>query len=68
MDVVELASETCDRCGAKAFVFAQLAHGAVSFCGHHGTEYWARLIEQAVVVVDMRHTIGAQTDGRQEHR
>ena len=58
--VVEVDYDLCDakNCGAKSYVFAQMPNGySISFCGHHGTEYWDGLNRTAVVVIDLRHTI-----------
>ena len=60
LKVIEVADDLCDakNCGAKSYVFAQMPNGhSVSYCGHHGTEYWAGLNRTATVVIDLRHTI-----------
>jgi hypothetical protein len=57
--VIEVAQDTCDACGAQAFVYAEMPDGrTVSYCAHHGTAYWARLNEQAVKVIDFRWRVG----------
>lgn len=55
---IEVASDRCDTCGAEAFVYAELEHGSVAYCGHHGTEYLPELTRQAITVIDLRHLIG----------
>lgn len=57
---IEVATDRCDArdCNATAYVYAELRTGTISYCGHHGTKYWARLNEQATVVIDLRHLIG----------
>ena len=58
--VVADAPEYCDACAGtgaqvEAFVFAELpSGGSVAYCGHHGTKYFDRLCEIALVVVDHR--------------
>lgn len=57
--------EYCDTCagtGARveAFVFAELPSGlSVAYCAHHGTRYFERLSEIALIVVDHRHLVTA---------
>lgn len=57
--VVEVATDRCDAkdCNAQAYVYARLTTGTLSFCGHHGTEYWAGLASVAVVLIDQRDQI-----------
>lgn len=57
--VVEVAADTCDarRCPAKAFGYAQLAHGSLSYCSHHATQFWDELNKQAKFVVDLRDMV-----------
>lgn len=59
--VVEVAPDRCDAkgCGAQAFVYAEYRVGSVAFCGHHGTEYFERLQQTAVALIDLRHLIGS---------
>ena len=57
--VVEVSTDRCDArdCDAQAYVYAKLPTGSLSYCGHHGTEYWERLQLQSIVVIDLRHQI-----------
>lgn len=58
MQVVECAKDTCDTCGAEAYVWADIeGHASLAYCAHHGTKYMARLLEQARVVIDLRDTV-----------
>lgn len=52
--------EYCDakKCGAEAFVFAEVNGKELTFCGHHGTEYMPKLMEQGMVIADLRNKIG----------
>lgn len=57
--VIEVSSDRCDAkdCGAKAYVFAQLAPGPLAFCAHHGTEYMPALVTRASVIIDFRDQV-----------
>lgn len=59
IEVVEVPADFCcvRRCPARAYVFAQFEHGSLAWCAHHGTELWAVINEQALVVIDMRHVL-----------
>jgi hypothetical protein len=47
------ALDRCDRCGAQAYVRAQLASGGeLMFCAHHGKEYAEKLSAVAVKIQD----------------
>jgi len=47
------AADRCDRCGARAFVRIEMAHGAeLLFCSHHARAHVDRLREVAVRVHD----------------
>jgi hypothetical protein len=46
------ATDRCDQCGAAAMVRATLKTGELHFCGHHGREAGAKLVEQALHVYD----------------
>ena len=46
------AQDRCDKCGAQAKVRASLLTGELLFCGHHGREVSAKLLEQAVQIYD----------------
>lgn len=57
---IEVADDLCDAkdCGSKSYVFALMPNGySVSYCGHHGTEYWDGLNRTATTIIDLRHTI-----------
>ena len=41
--VVEVAADTCDTCGHRAFLYAELRTGSLAYCAHHGTAYLDRL-------------------------
>ncbi|WP_336627357.1 MULTISPECIES: DUF7455 domain-containing protein [unclassified Microbacterium] len=56
--VVEVAADTCDRCGHRAFLYAELRTGSLAYCAHHGTEYLHRLTELGAKIVDLRHLVG----------
>lgn len=47
------ANDRCDRCGAQAYVQAELLAGAeLLFCAHHGRQYLDKLSEVAIVIHD----------------
>lgn len=47
------AADRCDRCGAQAFLRAQMPGGGeLLFCGHHAREHGSRLREVAITVID----------------
>ena len=47
------ALDRFDRCGAQAYVRAQLASGGeLMFCAHHGKEYAEKLAAVAVKIQD----------------
>lgn len=55
---IEVAADTCDRCGVRAYVYAEMPSGrTLAYCAHHGTEYWAQLTRQADHVIDLRHLV-----------
>lgn len=54
-------SDHCDACGAQAFMKATRNGLALYFCGHHGTQYRARLVAEGWVVTDERHLIDSGT-------
>jgi hypothetical protein len=54
-------ADRCDRCGAQAFVRARLAGGSeLLFCGHHGRDAMARLMELGAAVRDDTALINAK--------
>jgi hypothetical protein len=48
---------TCDGpdCGAQAFVFALVNGTELSYCSHHGTEYFEKLAASGHIIWDLRH-------------
>ena len=47
------ASDRCDRCGAQAYVRAELVGGSeLLFCAHHAREHADKLNEIAVSIHD----------------
>ena len=47
------ALDTCDRCGAQAYVRVLLANnGELTFCAHHGRKHATALAEVAVDIQD----------------
>jgi hypothetical protein len=46
------ADDRCDRCGAQAYVQAELAAGELLFCAHHAREYHEHLMDLAIVIYD----------------
>jgi len=61
-DLAPLAvADRCDRCGAQAFVRARFGGGSeLLFCGHHGRESLARLMELGAAVRDDTALINAK--------
>lgn len=55
--VIEVDADTCDRCGHRAYVYAELVTGTLSYCAHHGTEYYSGLLAAGAVIVDLRHQV-----------
>jgi hypothetical protein len=50
--------DRCDRCGAQAFLYVQLASGGeLLFCCHHARQYGPALRELAVNVCDRTATL-----------
>lgn len=52
--VVEVPTDTCDECGARAYVYAAFKTGSLAWCAHHGTEHWDAINATAEVVIDHR--------------
>ncbi|CAB4770623.1 unannotated protein [freshwater metagenome] len=47
------ALDSCDRCGAQAYVRAVLLNGGeLMFCAHHGKEYAEKLKVVAAKIID----------------
>lgn len=61
MDVITVPTDTCDAkdCPARAYLYAELKTGSLSFCGSHGRMYLPRLTEVAVTIVDLTHLVDA---------
>jgi len=56
-------ADRCDRCGAQAFVRAELTSGGeLLFCAHHGLEHEAKLREVAVIIHDESGRLSAETE------
>lgn len=56
--VVEVDTDECDRCEipVQAKVYAKLpSNRTVAYCGHHGTEYMAGLLDAGATIIDFRH-------------
>ncbi len=50
------STDRCDRCGAQAYVLAELPGGSVLlFCGHHWNAHEVALRPKLVKVVDELH-------------
>ena len=48
-----VATDRCDRCGAKAYVRVTLQSGSeLFFCAHHARRFESALREQAVEIYD----------------
>jgi|AntAceMinimDraft_1070359.scaffolds.fasta_scaffold03006_6 hypothetical protein len=55
---VLVSTDRCDRCGAQAYVLAELQGGsALLFCGHHWGAHEAALRPKVVKVVDELHRL-----------
>ncbi|WP_345803287.1 hypothetical protein AAIB33_09470 [Microbacterium sp. AZCO] len=62
--VLEMSDDICLQCDTdakvQAYVYAELPSGrSVAYCAHHGTVYWERLNELALVVIDHRDQVPA---------
>jgi hypothetical protein len=56
------ATDRCDRCGAQAYVLAELEGGStLLFCGHHWSTHEAALAPQAQRVVNELHKLSEAT-------
>ena len=59
--VVEVSSDTCDRCGpsVRAYLYARMPSGlSLSYCGSCGTRFLDNLILQGATIADHRDQIG----------
>ena len=53
------SADRCDRCGAQAYVRAELSSGGdLLFCAHHAREHGEKLKEIAVTLTDETHKLG----------
>ncbi|MEY3029038.1 MAG: hypothetical protein RL198_435 [Actinomycetota bacterium] len=43
------AADRCDICGAQAYIRAVFETGELIFCGHHGNENKAKLVDRVMV-------------------
>ena len=56
-------ADRCDRCGAQAFVRAELTNGGeLLFCAHHGLEHEAKFREVALVIHDESGRLSAESE------
>ena len=58
--VMEVNGDTCDACPHHARVqasfYVQMPSGhTLTYCGHHGVEFWDELTRQGATVLDLRH-------------
>jgi hypothetical protein len=51
--------DTCDRCGARAYLKATLSHGVLYFCARHGARHLPRLSRVALMLQDSTDTAAA---------
>lgn len=60
MTTIEVASDTCDSCGAPAFLYADHPTwpAALAYCAHHGTRYLPGLIKSDAIIDDRRDRVG----------
>ena len=56
------ASDSCDRCGAQAYVRARIGDGLeLHFCAHHGREHLDKLrLVDDVHILDETHRLDAE--------
>ncbi len=60
-----VASDRCDRCGARAYVRAVLAGGSeLLLCRHHARQHGERLRAVAVDYVDESDRVDEETNER----
>jgi hypothetical protein len=51
-------TDRCDRCGAQAYVLAELPGGSqLLFCGHHWSTHEAALRPKVVNIIDELHRL-----------
>jgi len=60
--VIEVEEDICSACGrgsrTPAHLYAKYPSGATAaFCGHHGTEKLAELLDAECAIIDLRHRI-----------
>ena len=46
------AQDRCDRCGAQAYMRAELLAGELLFCAHHAREHGNKLESVAIAITD----------------
>lgn len=51
------ATDRCDRCGSRAYVWLNGVTGDLLFCGHHFNKYEDKLRAYAFEIVDERHKL-----------
>ncbi|TQL69135.1 hypothetical protein FB381_3037 [Nocardioides albertanoniae] len=52
------SADRCDRCGAQAYVRAELSSGGdLLFCAHHAREHGEKLKEIASTITDETHKL-----------
>ena len=52
------STDRCDRCGAQAYVLAELPGGStLLFCGHHWSNHEAALRPKVVNLIDELHRL-----------
>ena len=55
------ALDRCDRCGAQAYVRAELAAGSdLLFCAHHARQHEGKLREVALAIYDESERLATQ--------
>lgn len=61
MTTVNVAADTCDACGAHAYLYAEHDDWPIglAYCAHHGTEYLPELTRCGATVIDLRRTVQA---------
>jgi len=59
-------ADCCDACGSQAFVQGTRGTLVLLFCGHHGRQYRATLLEQGWVLTDAQGRLFATPGTAQE--
>ncbi|MGH3353319.1 MAG: DUF7455 domain-containing protein [Nocardioides sp.] len=56
------SADRCDRCGAQAYVRAELRSGGdLLFCAHHAREHGEKLKEIATSITDETHKLNEKS-------